>query len=111
MLLDEAGVKPHPKWAVADGADSAMMSRAFPYLSCTTMQSLLSIKMANLSAHLTAIRFDYFSRGLGKGNMSVKWLRSIKVTSMPAMTKDETSKYSDLRDDGYADLFFLPDGS
>ena len=40
--------------------------------------------------------------------MSVKWLRSIKVTSMPAMTKDETSKYSDLRDDGYADLFTYP---
>ena len=30
VLLDEAGVKPTAQWAVADGADSAMMSRSIP---------------------------------------------------------------------------------
>ena len=28
--------------------------------------------------------------------MNVKWLRRIKVTAEPTMTKDETSKYTDL---------------
>lgn len=42
--------------------------------------------------------------------MSVKWLRTIKITNAPAMTKDETSKYSDLRDDGIAELFTFPMG-
>jgi len=40
----------------------------------------------------------------------VKWLRRIQVTAEPAMTKDETSKYSDLRPDGTALLFTFPMG-
>tara|TARA_B100002003_G_C13883657_1_gene431216 strand:- start:96 stop:710 length:615 start_codon:yes stop_codon:yes gene_type:complete len=40
-----------------------------------------------------------------EGNMSVKWLRRIKVTEGPTHTKDETSKYSDLMPDGMARQF------
>jgi sulfane dehydrogenase subunit SoxC len=40
-----------------------------------------------------------------EGNANVKWLRRIKLTSGPTMTKDETSKYSDLYPDGHATLF------
>ena len=29
-----------------------------------------------------------------EGNMNVKWLRRLKLTAGPAMTKDETSKYT-----------------
>ena len=29
-----------------------------------------------------------------EGNMNVKWLRRIKATAGPTMTKDETSKYT-----------------
>ena len=42
--------------------------------------------------------------------MSVKWLRTLMVTDQPAMTKDETSKYSDLGADGRATLFTFPMG-
>ena len=35
-----------------------------------------------------------------QGNMSVKWLRRLKVTNEPTHTKDETSKYSNLLPDG-----------
>jgi sulfane dehydrogenase subunit SoxC len=42
--------------------------------------------------------------------MSVKWLRRLRVTDRPAMTKDETSKYSDLLPDGSAELFTFPMG-
>jgi sulfane dehydrogenase subunit SoxC len=35
-----------------------------------------------------------------QGNMHVKWLRRIKVTPTPTMTKDETSRYSKLQSDG-----------
>ena len=107
VLLDEAGVKPTAQWAVADGADSAMMSRSIP------LSKLYDDAIVALYQNGEPIRpsngypFRLFLPGW-EGNMSVKWLRSIKVTSMPAMTKDETSKYSDLRDDGYADLFTYP---
>jgi sulfane dehydrogenase subunit SoxC len=43
-----------------------------------------------------------------EGNMNVKWLHRIKVTAGPAMTKDETSKYSDLLRDGRTQLFSYP---
>ena len=40
--------------------------------------------------------------------MSVKWLHTIKLVDQPAMTKDETSKYSDLQDNGETRLFTFP---
>ena len=39
------------------------------------------------------------------GNMAVKWLRRLKVTDQPAMTKDETSKYTELMPEGRAAQF------
>jgi sulfane dehydrogenase subunit SoxC len=45
-----------------------------------------------------------------EGNACVKWLRTIKVLDQPAMTKDETSKYSDLQEDGVSKLFSFPMG-
>jgi sulfane dehydrogenase subunit SoxC len=45
-----------------------------------------------------------------EGNMCVKWLRTIKVIDQPAMTRDETSKYSDLQKDGVTKLFTFPMG-
>ena len=40
-----------------------------------------------------------------EGNINVKWLRRIKVVDQPYMTKDETSKYTDLMPDGTARQF------
>src|ERR1700716_3001677 len=40
-----------------------------------------------------------------EGNTNVKWLRRIKVVDQPYMTKDETSKYTDLMPDGTARQF------
>jgi sulfane dehydrogenase subunit SoxC len=43
-----------------------------------------------------------------EGNMNVKWLRRIKVTAQPTMTKDETSKYTILLPSGKALQFVFP---
>jgi sulfane dehydrogenase subunit SoxC len=40
-----------------------------------------------------------------EGNISVKWLRRIEVTREPMMTREETSKYTDLMPDGRALMF------
>jgi sulfane dehydrogenase subunit SoxC len=37
-----------------------------------------------------------------EGNMNVKWLRRLQLTTSPAMTKDETSKYTILLKDDKA---------
>lgn len=109
VLLDEAGVKPDGKWIVASGADSAMMSRSIP------LDKALDDAMVALYQNGEPLRpsngypMRLFLPGW-EGNMCVKWLRTIKVTQGPAMTKDETSKYSDLRNDGVAELFTFPMG-
>ena len=43
-----------------------------------------------------------------EGNMNVKWLRRLKVMPTPTMTKDETSKYTDLQAHGKALMFTFP---
>jgi sulfane dehydrogenase subunit SoxC len=43
-----------------------------------------------------------------EGNMNVKWLRRIKLTEGPTMTKDETSKYTILLPSGKALQFVFP---
>jgi sulfane dehydrogenase subunit SoxC len=40
-----------------------------------------------------------------EGNTSIKWLRRIKLVDRPYMTREETSKYTDLMPDGTARQF------
>jgi sulfane dehydrogenase subunit SoxC len=107
VLLDEAGLKPEGKWVVATGADAAAMSRSVP------LEKILDDAIVALYQNGERLRpsngypMRLFLPGW-EGNASVKWLRSLKVTDGPAMTKDETSKYSDLAADGKADLFTFP---
>jgi sulfane dehydrogenase subunit SoxC len=109
VLLDEAGMRRDARWIVAEGADAAAMSRSVP-LTKALEDSIVAIYQNG----------DHLRPGNGypmrlflpgwEGNASVKWLRRIQVTAEPAMTKDETSKYSDLRPDGTALLFTFPMG-
>src|SRR5438046_10055001 len=43
-----------------------------------------------------------------EGNMSVKWLRRLKLVPAPIMTKDETSRYTDLQADGKSLMLTYP---
>src|SRR5690606_38995158 len=40
-----------------------------------------------------------------EGNMSIKWLRRLEISDTPFMTREETSKYTDLMPDGRAMQF------
>ena len=107
VLLDEAGAKPEGKWVVAGGADAAVMSRSVP------LQKVMQDAIVALYQNGERLRpsngypMRLFLPGW-EGNASVKWLRTLKVTDSPAMTKDETSKYSDLAESGRAELFTFP---
>lgn len=107
VLLEEAGVKPEGKWLIADGADSAMMTRSVP------LDKIMDDAIVALYQNGERLRpsngypMRLFLPGW-EGNMSVKWLRTIKVVDQPSMTKDETSKYSDVQKDGTAKLFTFP---
>ena len=101
VLLEEAGLQPQAKWLLAEGADSAHMSRSVP------LEKALDDAMIALYQNGERLRPEhgYPVRLLlpgWEGNMSVKWLRRIKLTDGPTHTKDETSKYTDPLPDGRA---------
>ena len=107
ILLDEAGVQPEGRWILAEGSDSAGMSRSVP-LSKALDDAIVALYQNG--EHLrpgNGYPLRLFLPGW-EGNMSVKWLRRIEVTAGPTMTKDETSKYSDLMPDGTSLLFTFP---
>jgi len=109
ILLDEAGVDPDAQWILAEGSDAASMSRSVP------MAKAMDDAMVALYQNGERLRpgngypMRLFLPGY-EGNMSVKWLRRIKVTAGPTMTKDETSKYTELLADGTSLLFTFPMG-
>jgi len=103
-LLAEAGVDPKGKWILAEGADSASMSRSIP------LEKVLDDALIALFQNGEAVRPEqgYPMRLLlpgWLGNMSIKWLRRIKVTDGPTHTRDETSHYTDLMPNGKARQF------
>jgi len=109
LLLEEAGIEPQGKWLIAEGADAALMSRSIP------LEKAMDDTIIALYQNGERLRPEngYPMRLLlpgWEGNMSVKWLHRIKVTDQPAMTKDETSRYSDLQSDGSTLLFTYPMG-
>jgi sulfane dehydrogenase subunit SoxC len=108
-LLDEVGVRPEGKWLLAEGADAAAMSRSVP------IEKALDDAMIALYQNGERLRPEngYPMRLLlpgWEGNTNVKWLRRLKLTAGPMMTKDETSKYTDLLPDGTAMQFTFPMG-
>ena len=103
-LLDEAGVDPRARWIVARGADAAVMARSVPLDKALDDAIVALFQNGERLMPANGYPMRLFLPGW-EGNTSVKWLRSIEVTDRPAMTREETSKYSDLQNDGTARLF------
>ncbi|MEM9743725.1 MAG: sulfite dehydrogenase [Pseudomonadota bacterium] len=105
-LLDEAGVDPAARWIVAEGADASGTNRSVP-LSIARDDAMIALYQNG--EPLRAAQ-GYPMRLLVpgcEGNISIKWLRSLKLTEAPAQTREETSKYTDLKPDGTARQFSL----
>ena len=103
-LLEEAGVKTNGKWVLAEGADAAAMTRSIP-IEKALDDCLVAFKMNG-----EALRPEqgYPVRLVvpgWEGNMWVKWLRRIEVGDMPWHTREETSKYTDLMENGKSRRF------
>ena len=103
-ILDEVGVKDGAGWILAEGADGATMTRSIPLDKCW------SDAMLAYGQNGEAIRPEqgYPLRLLlpgWEGNTHIKWLRRLEVSDKPFMTREETSKYTDLMPDGRARQF------
>ena len=104
VLLKECGLQPAGTWILAEGADPCRLARSLP------IQKALDDVMVVYAQNGEPLRPEqgYPIRLLvpgWEGNVNVKWLRRVKVLDGPAMTRDETSKYTDLMPDGTARQF------
>ena len=104
LLLEEAGVKTNGKWIMPEGADASGMTRSIP-IEKALDDCLVAFKMNG-----EALRPEqgYPVRLVvpgWEGNMWVKWLRRIEVGDEPWHHREETSKYTDLLENGQARRF------
>jgi sulfane dehydrogenase subunit SoxC len=106
-LLAEAGADPSAQWLLAEGADAAAMSRSVPMAKAMDDALVAFYQNGERLRPENGYPVRLFLPGY-EGNMNVKWLRRIKVTAAPTMTKDETSKYTDLLASGKSLMFTYP---
>src|ERR1700694_4015951 len=106
-LLDEAGVAPEARWVIAEGADAAAMSRSIPLAKAMDDALVCLYQNGERVRPSNGYPMRLLLPGF-EGNMNVKWLRRIKLTAGPTMTKDETSKYTILLPSGKALQFVFP---
>ena len=107
LLLEEAGVDSRAPWLLAEGADAAAMSRSIPLAKAMDDAILALFQNGERLRPENGYPVRLFLPGW-EGNMSVKWLRRLKAVPAPIMTKDETSRYTDLQADGKSLMFTYP---
>jgi sulfane dehydrogenase subunit SoxC len=107
VLLEEAGVDRTAQWILAEGADAAAMSRSIPMAKAMGDAIIALYQNGERLRPENGYPVRLFLPGW-EGNMSVKWLRRLKAVPAPIMTKDETSRYTDLQADGKALMFTYP---
>jgi sulfane dehydrogenase subunit SoxC len=104
LVLQEAGLQPAARWVVAEGADAAALTRSIPIEKCLDDAMLVYSQNGERLRPQQGYPLRLLLPGF-EGNMNVKWLRRLHVTSEPAYSREETSKYTDLMPDGAAREF------
>tara|TARA_R110002050_G_scaffold9504_1_gene32988 strand:- start:124543 stop:125790 length:1248 start_codon:yes stop_codon:yes gene_type:complete len=104
LLLQEAGIKPDAKWVIAEGADGAALNISIP------LEKLLDDALLALYQNGERLRPEngYPMRLVlpgWEGILNVKWLRQLRLSNEPVMSRDETSQYTELQEDGTARQF------
>ena len=98
-LLDEAGLQPGAKWVLFEGADGSSHTRSIPLDK--VMDDVMIVYAQN--GEMLRPEQGYPLRVLIPGweaNVSVKWLRRIKISDRPWHFRSETARYSDPLPDG-----------
>jgi len=103
-VLREAGLKDDAKWVIAEGADAAALTRSIPIEKCLDDAMLVYSQNGERLRPEQGYPLRLLVPGF-EGNMNVKWLRRLHVTSEPVYSREETSKYTDLLANGKARQF------
>lgn len=103
-VLDEVGVLPGAKWFLAEGCDAAAMTRSIPLAKGLDDALLVYAQNGEHLRPENGYPLRLLLPGF-EGNTNIKWLRRIKLAAAPFMTREETSKYTQLQADGLARQF------
>lgn len=103
-LLDQAGVKADAAWVIAEGADAARMNRSIPLSKMLDDAFIALFQNGERLRPENGYPMRLFLPGY-EGNMSIKWLHRLMLSPIPAMTREETSKYTDVLSDGQSRVF------
>jgi sulfane dehydrogenase subunit SoxC len=100
-ILKDLGLKPEAKWMLAEGGDSSHMGRTIP------VDKVLDDAMIVWGQNGEALRPEqgYPIRVVVPGweaNLCVKWLARLEFSAEPYYCKEETSKYTALKQTGKA---------
>jgi len=103
-LLRECGIQASATWLLAEGADAGKHARSIPIRKAMDDALVAYAQNGEPIRPEQGYPLRLFLPGW-EGNTNVKWLRRLKALDQPAMTREETSKYTDLMSDGTARQF------
>ncbi len=103
-LLDEAGVQPGAKWAIFEGADGSGHYRSLPLEKVMDDCMLVYGQNGEMLRPEQGYPLRLFVPGW-EGNVSVKWLRRVKIGEEPWYARGETARYTDPMPDGKWRIF------
>ena len=103
-LLRQCGIQAGATWLLAEGADAGKHARSVPIKKAMDDALVAYAQNGEPIRPEQGYPLRLFLPGW-EGNANVKWLRRLKALDQPAMTREETSKYTDLMPDGSARQF------
>ena len=103
-ILSEIGVQDGAAWILAEGSDAAVMTRSIPIDKCWDDAMLAYAQNGEALRPEQGYPLRLLLPGF-EGNTHIKWLRRLEVSDKPFMSREETSKYTDLLSGGKARQF------
>jgi len=103
-ILAEVGVQDGAAWILAEGADAAVMTRSVPLDKAWGDAMLAYAQNGEAIRPEQGYPLRLFLPGY-EGNTHIKWLRRLEISDKPFMTREETSKYTDVLAGGKARQF------
>jgi len=105
-ILRECGIEDGAAWVLAEGSDAAVMSRSIPIDKMWDDAVLAYAQNGEALRPEQGYPLRLLLPGF-EGNTCIKWLRRLEISDKPFMTREETSKYTDLVKGGKARQFTL----
>jgi sulfane dehydrogenase subunit SoxC len=103
-ILREVGVQDGAAWILAEGSDAAVMTRSVPIDKAWDDAMLVYAQNGEAIRPEQGYPLRLLLPGF-EGNTHIKWLRRLEISDKPFMTREETSKYTDLLNGGKARQF------